>query len=154
MVSDNCLSSSLAKSSPSNAVSVVSGALAVFFACASATNRLFTDSSSARYSFTSATSQNCNFATPCSRFLTLSGLSTPGNSICILPEPCILWMYWDVRTYLPFVLRILNERSMAFSTSVSMILRMSVSEVSREILLCWQRWQIHHLIFDPQPCFC
>jgi len=44
-------------------------------------------------SLSSETSQNSNFATPCNNFLTLSGLSTPGNSIWILPVPCCLWIF-------------------------------------------------------------
>ena len=86
-------------------------------------------------SFSSDTSQNSNFATPCNNFLTLSGLSTPGNSIWILPVPCNLWIFgWDVPNLSILVLKMLKDLSIALSTSSLIMSKISESEESNPIL--------------------
>ena len=101
----------------------------------SATHAWLTSSMDPPYSFSSRTSQNCSLATPWSKLRTRSWLSAPGSSIWILPEPAIRWMLgWEVPKRSIRVLKMLKERSMAFSTSVSIISRISASVDSKEIL--------------------
>ena len=86
-------------------------------------------------SLASATSQNSSLATPCKSFLTLSGLSTPGSSICILPVPWSLWILGcDVPNLSILVLKILKDLSIALSTSLFIISIISSSVESKPIL--------------------
>ena len=141
-ICSNCFSNTFLKESSTDRESVAVESVAVESASTvavlffwSATQAWLISSIDPPYSLSSSTSQNCNLATPWSKLRTRSWLSAPGSSVWILPEPAIRWMFgWEVPKRSIRVLKMLKERSMAFSTSVSIISRISASVDSKEIL--------------------